>query len=102
MQNKFQNKITGFTLIETLVTVSIFLLIVGVLTLFSKNIWTYNTFISGELESVNTARDALKKMVAEIRTASSGSNGGYAINAANNTSFTFYSGLIQDNYLRKK
>ena len=91
----------GFTLIETLVGMSIFVLIVFVLTLFSKNIWSYNSFVSGELENINMARTALKTMVAEIRTASSGSNGAYAVGQATSTSFTFYSD-IYDNGLKER
>ncbi len=107
MNHKIKNDRTvslnqsGFTIIETLIGIAIFILIVGVLTLFSKNIWTYNSIINSELTSVNTNRIALKTMVAEIRTASSGSNGAYAISLANSTSFTFYSD-IYDNGLKEK
>jgi hypothetical protein len=80
---------------------AIFVLIVGVLSLFSKNIWVYNSIINAELTSVNTNRTALKTMVAEIRTASSGNDGAYAISLANSTSFTFYSD-IYDNGLKEK
>ncbi|MCX6752667.1 MAG: type II secretion system protein [Candidatus Nomurabacteria bacterium] len=103
MKSELKNKICqifgrqrGFTLIETLVAVSIFVLIVLVLTLFSRNIWIYNSFVYTELGSVNAGRTALKTMAAEIRTASSGSNGGYAINLASATSFTFYSDIYDD------
>jgi Tfp pilus assembly protein PilW len=91
----------GFTLIETLIGVAIFVLIVGVLTLFSKNIWTYNTFIGAELSAVNTGRLALKTMSAELRTASSGSNGAYPLSQVSSTSITFYSD-IYDNGLKEK
>jgi prepilin-type N-terminal cleavage/methylation domain-containing protein len=92
---------SGFTLVETLIGMAIFVLIVGVLTLFSKNIWVYNSMINSELTSVNANRTALKTMVAEIRTASSGNNGAYVISLANSTSFTFYSD-IYDNGLKEK
>ena len=91
----------GFTLVETLVSVSIFVIIVIVLSLFSKNMWIYNSFLGNELDSVNMARTALKTMIAEIRTASSGSNGAYALNSANSNSITFYSD-IYDNGLKEQ
>ncbi|MBI3888406.1 type II secretion system protein [Candidatus Nomurabacteria bacterium] len=102
MQNKFQNKKTGgFTLIETLVGVVIFVLILGGVTLFSKNTWTYNSFIFSELEGSNAGRTALKNMIAEVRTASSGSNGAYAINIATANSLTFYSDIYDDGLKEK-
>lgn len=104
MKKKLKNKkmfARGFTVIETLFGIAIFVLIVGAITLFSRNIWIYNSFISGELTGVNTARAALKTIVAEIRTASSGSNGAYAVSAASTTSLTFYSD-IYDNGLKEK
>ena len=96
-----KNRRNGFTLVETLVGIAIFIVIFLVLTLFSKNVWTYNSFIGGELEAINNGRLALKTMIAEIRTASSGNNGSYAINQASATSFTFYSD-IYDNGLKEK
>ena len=63
--------------------------------------WTYNSFIGGELDSVNIARTALKTMTREMRTASSGSNGAYALSLASSTSITFYSD-IYDNGLKEK
>lgn len=96
MKKNYFNKQKGFTLVETLLVAAILIFIVGVLTLFSRNIWFYNTFISGSLESINEGRAALKIMTAEIRTASSGNNGSYAISAASSTSFTFYSDIDDD------
>jgi Tfp pilus assembly protein PilW len=101
MKNKLKNKKSGFTLVETLVGVAIFVLIGGVLSLFIKNIWNYNSFIGLELSGANTGRAALKVMVAEIRTASSGSNGSYAISQASSTSFTFFSDIYNDGLKEK-
>ena len=116
MQNNYKNKISGFTrtpkfgvtpkgggftLIETLIGVAIFVLILGVLANFSKSIWTSNSFIMAELQGTNAGRTALKTMVAEIRTASSGNNGAYAIGIATSTSLTFYSDIYDDGLKEK-
>lgn len=101
MKKEYKNKKRGFTVIETLFAIAIFVLIVGALTLLARNIWIYNAFIGGELENVNTGKIALKTMVAEIRTASSGNNGSYAINLASSTSFTFYSDIYDDGLKEK-
>ncbi len=100
MKNNLKNK-KGFTLVETLVGIGIFVLIIAAIALLGKNIWVYNSFISEELDSENTNQKALKNMIAEIRTASSGNDGAYAISQASTTSFTFYSD-IYDNGLKEK
>lgn len=84
-----------------MIGVAIFILIIGAITLFSRNLWVYNAFIGNTLEGVNSARVALKTMTAEIRTASSGNNGAYAISLATATNFIFYSD-IDDNGLKEK
>lgn len=86
----------GFTLVETLFGVSIFILISLVLTLFARNIFFYNSFITLGLSGVEEGKNALKTIVAEIRTASSGSNGVYPISQATATSFIFYSDINND------
>lgn len=104
MQKKCKNKkklISGFTLIETLFGVAIFVLIALALTLFSRNVWVYNSFVSEGLISTDAARQILKTIVSEIRTASVASNGAYAIDQATVSSFIFYSDIDNDN-LREK
>ncbi len=104
MQKKLKNKknlISGFTLIETLFGVAIFVLIVGVLTLFSKNVWVYNSFISIGFVNTDNGRQMLKTIVSEIRTASSANTGAYAISQATSSSFTFYSDINNDNLKEK-
>ncbi len=93
---KTTNTKKGFGLIETLFGVSIFVLIVLALTLFSRNIWTYSSYISTGAQDSDSGRIALKKMSAEIRTASTADTGAYTISQATNTSFTFYSNIDGD------
>ncbi len=100
MPKKFKYK-KGFTLVETLFGVAIFVVIVGALTLFSRNIWVYNSFVSAGLSDANSARQTLKIITAEIRTASIADTGSYVIALANSTAFTFYSD-IDDDGLKEK
>ena len=81
---------------EILISVSIFVLIIGVLTLLAKNIFSYDSFISSGLNSVDISRVALKTMTAEIRSASNSSNGAYSIDSATPTSFSFYGDINND------
>jgi len=91
-----KNKNRGFTLIETLVGVSIFVMIMIVLTMFSRNTWIYNSFISSGLNNSNNIRKVLKTVSSEIRTASTAETGAYVIGQASSTNFTFYSDIDGD------
>lgn len=102
LENKFKkNTIKGFTVVETMFGISIFILILLAITLFSRNIWIYNSFISDSFSSVEDGRKAMKIMTAEIRTASAASNGAYAVSQATATSLTIYSD-IYDNGLKER
>ncbi|OGI45463.1 hypothetical protein A2121_00860 [Candidatus Nomurabacteria bacterium GWB1_40_6] len=101
---KKQEKIkveAGFTLVETLFGVAIFVLIIGALTLFSKSVWVNNSFISAGLVDTDAGRQVLKTIVAEIRTASTSDTGTYVINQAGVSSFTFYSNVDTDTLKEK-
>ncbi|MBP6883957.1 MAG: hypothetical protein KBC06_01855 [Candidatus Pacebacteria bacterium] len=91
----------GFTLVETLFGVSIFILIVVAMTMLARNIWVYNSFISTGLSDIDSGRKTIKTMTAEIRTASSANTGAYAIAQATANSLTIYSD-IYDNGLKEK
>lgn len=101
MENIFKNKKRAFTLVETLFGVAIFTMIIGVFTLFSRNVWVYNSFVSARLSDANTSRQTLKTMMAEIRTASVAETGAYTINQAGASSFTFYSDIDGDGLKEK-
>jgi len=86
----------GFTLLELLVVVSLSALL---------SIATYLVFTFGYKEqqyiqeqnlAVEEARDALKKMVSEIREASDADNGAYPIELAQDNTFIFYSDIDID------
>ena len=96
MNGQIYKKNTGFTLVEILFAVSIFIVVSLVMGAFARNTWVYNSFISSSFNNLNAGRTTLKTMVAEIRTASSGDNGAYVVSAASNTSFTIYSDIDND------
>ena len=87
---------SGFTLIEILFVVSITVLVIGVITMFARNIWVYNSFLGSSLNSLNAGRTTIKTMVAEIRTASSGNDGAYPVAIATATSLTIYSDIYDN------
>lgn len=92
---------SGFTLVEILFGLAIFVLIIGALTLFSKNVWVNNSFISAGLVETDAVRQVLKTMIPEIRTASTSDTGTYIINQAGTSSFTFYSNVDTDTLKEK-
>jgi type II secretory pathway pseudopilin PulG len=94
-------KVRGFTLVEILFSVSIFIVVFLTLTLFSRNIWVYSTFISGGLENIDNSRNALKTMITEIRTAEQAETGAYMINQASGSTFSFYSDINNDGIKEK-
>lgn len=100
MANELKTK-KGFSLVEVLFGVSIFVLIMGALILFSRNIWDYNSFVSLGLANADAGRQVLKTMVSEIRTASDANTGAYTIGVAGNTAFTFYSDIDNDGLKEK-
>src|SRR6185503_15837398 len=95
MKNLFKNK-AGFTVVEILFGVSIFVLIMGALSLFTRNIWGYGSYVSTGLSDSNNGRTALKKMVFEIRGGSTADTGAYVIALATASAFTFYSDIDDD------
>src|SRR3989338_4320597 len=100
MRNNAKNK-KGVALLETLFGISIFVLIIGALTLFSRNVWVHNSFISSGLVNADTGRKVLKTMTSEIRTASIAETGAYTINQATASSFIFYSDIDNDGLKEK-
>jgi hypothetical protein len=94
--NNIKKSKNGFTVIEILFGVAIFIVISMALTLFSKNVWVYNSFVSAGLVNADNGRQILKAMVSEIRTASVADTGAYAISQATASSFVFYSNIDDD------
>jgi prepilin-type N-terminal cleavage/methylation domain-containing protein len=87
---------SGFTLIEILVVIFVATLIgIAVYTL-EKDSFSLNSKIYDELSAQFEARNALKAMTSEIRSASPSSIGSYPIEQANSTSFVFYSNVDSD------
>jgi len=90
------NHKSGFTLVEIIFVVSIFLLSVVVLTNLQKDIFVNNLFVQNSLMAESEARGALKRAIAEIRSAAPANNGFYPIETAGTSTLTFYSDTNRD------
>jgi prepilin-type N-terminal cleavage/methylation domain-containing protein len=86
----------GFTLLEIIITMAIFSLIMGVVTLFARDLLYYNGIFSGGLTSYDEAKKILQPISSEIRSLSPSSLGAYPIETAGNTTFTFFSDINND------
>jgi len=83
----------GVTLVELIVAVFIFSLIYLAVTAFQKNVWTFSMNINDTLLGQQEAKQSLKTMIKEIRIASAGGDGSYAISETGTSSMTFYSDI---------
>ncbi len=91
----------GFTLLEIIITLAIFSLIMGVVGLFARNLFYYNSIFSGGLTSYDEAKKILQPISSEIRSASPSSLGAYPVETAGNTTFTFFSDINNDGLKEK-
>ncbi|MFA6315144.1 MAG: type II secretion system protein [Candidatus Paceibacterota bacterium] len=99
MNKSIYNK--GMTLVEILVAIAIFLVVLGALMLFFKNIFSYRTVISGSYETTQQAQAILKTMLTEIRQMSPGANGAYALALSGTSTIAFYSDSNADGVKEK-
>jgi prepilin-type N-terminal cleavage/methylation domain-containing protein len=96
MNDRFLNKTKGFSLVEILVVVSIFLLLFNAIWLiYSKSVKTSET-LSTSLNSQQETRRAFTTMTSGIRSAATSNIGAYPIAAASSTGLIYYSDIDSD------
>lgn len=86
----------GITLMELLVVITIFLLILGVVSKFASDIFHYEDTFSSGLTAYDEARKVLQPVTSEIRSASPSSLGSYPIEMAGGNSFIFFTDINND------
>jgi type II secretory pathway component PulJ len=101
LKSNFFKAADGYTLMETLVAIFLFIIIVqGADTLYNDVIKT-NTALTGNLNAQMQVRKAFSGMSACIRTAAPSANGAYAIDTASSSYFAFYSDIDKDGVKEK-
>lgn len=90
------NLISGFTLVEILVTMAIFSIILGAIGLFARDTFYYNNIFSNSLISYDEAKKILQPVASEIRSASQSSLGAYSVESAGDNSFVFFTDTNSD------
>ena len=93
---KFKNKETAFTLVETMVAIAVFVIVLGAL--FGSILVIYRTYgyTFEQSLAIDEARRGVEIMVKEIREANSGEDGSFTIEKANDKEFIFYSDIDND------
>jgi prepilin-type N-terminal cleavage/methylation domain-containing protein len=86
----------GFTLVETLITMAIFLVIMLGVTSFQRDVFVDNTISQGFFTTTQGAEEILRNMVSPLRSASQGSDGSYPILTAGTSTLTFFSDLYNN------
>jgi len=86
----------GFTLVETLITITIFTLALGAVTGFIMMAYRVHDFVWQQAIAIGEARRGIETMVKEIRNASPGDDGSYIIERADDFEFVFYSDIDKD------
>jgi len=88
---KIKNIQSGFTLVETIMTIFIFSVIMLGTSLMLRDILANTRQQYGVIDSVDGARRVANNFVKEIRNGTYGANGAYPINQATGTQLIFFS-----------
>lgn len=86
----------GFTFVETLAVIGIVAFITVAMFAFFRDTFEFNSAIQSSLKSQNEARRILRPFANEVRGATRSALGGYPIELASTTAFTFYVDLDED------
>jgi prepilin-type N-terminal cleavage/methylation domain-containing protein len=86
----------AFTLIETLVAMSIGVILMIAVGTFARDIFYTNSIQSGLFSTAQDARTIVTTMVKELRSASPGSDGSYPIVTAGTSTIIFFSDINGD------
>ncbi len=86
----------SFTLVETIVTIFIFILLMGALSGMIVMLYRTKTYQWEESLAISEARRGIETMIKEIREAREGENGAYPLEYAGDKELIFYSDIDND------
>lgn len=90
------SKNKGFTLIEVLVSIGIFTVIMAAVGLFEVNVFSYQRTASNSFVTVQDAEVILRSLAKDIRMASPGSDGSYALQTVATNTLMFFADTDND------
>jgi len=91
-----QKQQQGFTLIEVMLSIGVFMLIGVAMYSFQKNIFSYSRLFSANLNAQQQIQKTFRDFEKEVRTMSPSAGGAYPIVTASSTEFTFFSDFDKD------
>jgi len=94
--------LTGFTIIELVVTISIFTILVFGASVMLTNIFSNSQWYTASITNIDQINSAMSVFTNEIRDATAGSDGSYAITEASDFEIVFYSNFGGDNSVVKR
>ncbi|MBI2033756.1 MAG: prepilin-type N-terminal cleavage/methylation domain-containing protein [Candidatus Liptonbacteria bacterium] len=89
-------KLAGFTFIEVVIVIAIFVVIFTVIASFGENTSLLSNLINKSLQAEQDLRQTFQVIVTEIRSAGPSSLGAYPIESAATSSFAFFSDIDED------
>lgn len=92
-QKIMPNLVSGFTLVEILMSVAILSILVLIASTFQKDVFSLNSSLQSGLNAQIDARHVLKVMITELREIGPSALGAYPIETASSTGITFYSDI---------
>src|SRR3989344_3115608 len=96
MNNESKKNGAGFTLIELIIFIGLSTGVLAVIALFVTNVGSLKNYFDESLLVDQEIQQTLAVMIPEIRSAAQSNIGNYPIEAASQTSFTFYSDIDRD------
>lgn len=81
---------TGFSLVETIIALAIFVLVAVAVGMFQVSIFSNQRVVTGSYQTAQDAQIILKTLLTELRSAQPGANGAYSIVSAGTSSLSFF------------
>ena len=91
----------SFTLVETIIVITIFSLTILALFGMIMNLYRTHDYSIQQATAIDEARRGIEKMVREIREAKIGEDGSYPIEYAGDKEFIFYADIDKDNEIER-
>lgn len=79
------------TLVETLITLAIFVTVIAAVGMFESNVFIYQGNVSSSFTTTQNAQVILKTMLTELREMAPGADGSYPLVTAGSTTISFFS-----------
>lgn len=93
--------VPGFTLLETLVTITVSTIVLIAVTGMIQDFYKGNAYLLDQTNAINSARRSVEHAVANLREASYAADGSYPLQAAGTSTVTFFSDISSTTVLEK-